>query len=303
MPGPPKIVVVGSSNTDMVVKTDRLPQPGETILGGEFAIVPGGKGANQAVAAARLGADVTLVARLGIDAFGESALENFQEEGINTRFIVRDPDAPSGVALIFVDANGENMIVVAPGANSRLSVEDVENAADAIRNSSALLLQLEVPMDAVVRAAEIAHTGRVKVLLTPAPARQLPRHLLEMVDVLIPNEIEAATLLGLSGEVDEQNARRLLDLGINTAVLTLGAKGALIVTPDDATHLVPARKVDAVDSTAAGDAFAGALAVRLASGSDIMTSVDYACRAAAVSVTKIGAQSSLPTSAEVDALC
>ncbi|MDI6829531.1 MAG: ribokinase, partial [Armatimonadota bacterium] len=243
----PRIMVVGSSNTDMVAKTERMPVPGETVFG-EFIMAPGGKGANQAVAAARLGADVTFVARLGNDVFGDLSLNNFEREGIRTDFIIRDQSEPSGVALIFVDAKGENSIVVAPGANGRLAPEDIDRAEKVLAKCEVLLLQLEIPLETVCHAANVAHKHNVKVILTPAPVRQLPKELLEKVTVLVPNETEAAALLNVSSECllcDPNAAARLLDLGVATAVVTLGSRGALIVTPEG-NQFVPAVPVKAV---------------------------------------------------------
>ncbi|MCL6519962.1 MAG: ribokinase [Armatimonadetes bacterium] len=295
-----QIVVVGSSNTDMVAKTERMPMPGETVFG-EFVMAPGGKGANQAVAAARLGAEVTLIARIGNDVFGDLSFSNFEREGIRTDFMVRDSSTHSGVALIFVDAKGENSIVVASGANGRLAPEDVDRAQEALAECKVLLLQLEIPLETVFHAASIAAKHGVKIILTPAPVRQLPAELLGLVDVLVPNETEAAALLDLPSEClldNPQAAAGLLDLGVASAVVTLGSRGALIVTREG-NQLLPAIPVKAVDTTAAGDAFTGALSVALARGESIRKAVEFAVAAAAVSVTRMGAQPSLPTESEV----
>jgi ribokinase len=297
----PRIVVVGSSNTDMVVKIPHLPSPGETVLGGEFRMVAGGKGANQAVAAARLGAKVLFITRLGMDLFGDNTLRNFESEGIDTRFIVRDPDFPSGVALILVDDEGENMIAVAPGANSKLSPSDVEVAEEEISLYSVMVLQLEIPLETVISAARMARQKGLKVILNPAPAclRGLPPELLKEVDILVPNESEARALLGLKADViDESWAPQLLELGPKAVVVTLGARGSLVVTYERVWN-VPAPRVKAVDSTAAGDAFTGALAVAIAEGQELGASVEFANKVAAISVTRMGAQSSLPTADEV----
>jgi len=297
-----KIVVIGSSNTDMVVKTERIPAPGETMLGGEFVMVPGGKGANQAVAAARLGADVTFVARVGDDAFGRTAIQNFEREGINTSFIVTDPRAASGIALIIVDKNGENSIAVAPGANMRLTPDDVLKARGAIEQADIVVLQFEVPMETVEAGVRLAKECGAKVLVNPAPAAKAPPGILPMTDVLTPNRIEAATLLNSSREEDPSRlAGELLQSGVGAAIITLGSDGVLIGQSGE-RGWIPAVKVDAVDTTAAGDAFTGALAVGLADGSDLKSAAQFAVYAAAASVTRMGAQSSLPTREEVEKL-
>ena len=296
-----RIVVVGSSNTDMVVQTDRLPQPGETVLGGDLIIAPGGKGANQAVAAARLGAGVAFVARVGQDMFGQEALGNFQREGLDTRYVVQDPDAPSGVALIVVGPDGQNIIAVAPGANRRLSPADVEAASPAFAEARVVLLQLEIPLETVMAAAKAGRSAGATVILNPAPAPSspLPDEVFAHVDILTPNETEAAVLTGR--ETPEDAALALLQKGVNTVVVTLGAAGALLVTGPDQIRQVPGFRVAAVDATAAGDAFNGALAVALARGDSLDAAVRYAHAVAAISVTRLGAQPSLPTANEVEA--
>jgi ribokinase len=300
----PRIVVVGSTNVDMVVQSPRIPHPGETILGGKFHMVPGGKGANQAVAAARLGAEVTFVARVGADAFGSDTLERLAGEGIRTDYITRDPEASHGVALILVDQTGENAIAVAPGANARVGPEDVDRAEPAIAECDVVLLQLEVPLQAVERAVELAKKYRKRVLLNPAPYTALPDRILSRVDVLTPNETEAEMLLG-GGEAGltgvAGTAEELLRRGVGCVIVTLGKEGVLVVRPEEQFR-VPGRRVKAVDTTAAGDAFCGALAVRLAEGAEFRDAVRFAVSASALSVTRIGAQSSLPSRAEVEAL-
>ena len=300
----PRLVVVGSANTDLVVGVPRIPAPGETVLGGALATLPGGKGANQAVAAARLGASVTFIARVGDDAFGERTLAGLARERIEVRCVRVTPGVASGVALITVDeATGENAITVAPGANAHLSPEDVEDAAPAFDAAQAVVVSLEVPLEAVARAVEMGWERRVPVILNPAPARRLPAELLARVTVLTPNEREARQLLG-RGEADEENtetlAAELLDLGVGAAVVTLGAAGTLVVTPDGIEHL-PALPVQPLDTTAAGDCFTGALAVEFASGQSLRASVRFAGAAAALSVTRRGAQPALPTRTEVEA--
>jgi ribokinase len=281
----------------MVVKTARIPAPGETVIGGDFVMAPGGKGANQAVAAARLGAEVTFVARLGTDVFGDRAVEGYRREGIDTSFIVRDPDAPSGVALIFVDAAGENSIAVASGANARLTCEDVERARDAITAADALLVQLEVPDDAVQRALSLADAAGVRTILNPAPARQVDPPLLGYVSVATPNEHEVQVVVG---EPDRgRSIARMLGAGVECVIVTLGSRGVLWATAKQQQR-VPAFAVTAVDTTAAGDAFNAGLAISLARGTAMPDALRYANATAAIAVTRLGAQPSLPSAAEVD---
>jgi ribokinase len=295
-----KIVVVGSSNTDMVVRVPHLPAPGETVLGSSFLMAAGGKGANQAVAAARLGAQVTLIARVGQDVFGEAALLGLEREGINTRHVSVDPEMASGVALITVDNTGENSIAVAPGANGHLSPLDVQRAQAAILDADVLLLQLEVPLETVQVAAELARQAGVCVILNPAPAPEspLPPALLACVDVLTPNESEANALTGAPDSLDRA-ARRLLDTGVEAVVITLGARGALIVT-QQGQQMVSGFPVKAVDTTAAGDAFNGGLAAALGEGHPLAEAVRFANACGALAATRLGAQPSLPTAEEVE---
>lgn len=296
-----RIVVVGSSNTDMVARAPRLPRPGETILGSAFVSAPGGKGANQAVAAARLGAQVTFVARIGLDALGDAALRGFEAEGIDTRFVIRDSDAPSGVALIGVDENtGENAIIVAPGANAHLSVADIARAGDAIRGADVLVCQLETPLVTVGAALEMARNAGVTTILNPAPAQILPLALLANVSVLTPNETEAALLAGPGARTPTQIAYGLRQQGVGSVVMTLGARGALVSTEVADTPIEAFPPVKVVDTTAAGDCFTGALAVALAEGHNVERAVRFACAAASLSVETQGAQPSLPTRAAVD---
>jgi len=287
---------------DLVVKSARIPVPGETILGGDFLMVPGGKGANQAVAAARLGARVCFVTRLGDDLFGRKSLDNFQREGLDTRFVTLTPHTPSGVALITVDDAGNNAIVVAPGANAKLSAEDVRRAEAEIRSAGAVVAQLEVPMMAVQCAAELADEAGVPFILNPAPAQRLYPALLARVEVLTPNETEAQILSGVE-VVDEESARKaaesLLSTGVKAVILTMGVKGFLLAA-DGTMELIPALKVKAADATAAGDAFTGSLAVSLAQGRTLREAALFANRAAALCVTRLGAQPSMPTRKEVE---
>lgn len=287
---------------DLVVKAPRIPVVGETILGGDFLMTPGGKGANQAVAAAKLGADVYFVAKLGNDIFAEHSLANFAKESIHTDYIIQTEDVSSGVALITVDRAGENMIVVAPGANGKLSAGDVEKARPAFVSSGAVVAQLEVPVEAVECAARLADHSDVPFILDPAPAQKLSVQLLEMVDVLTPNETEAQILTGID-VTDEDSARRaaekLLALGVKAVILTMGAKGFLICD-NQKMEFVSALKVDAVDTTAAGDAFTGALAVGLARGQALRDAAVFANHVAALSVMTMGAQSSMPSAEQVE---
>lgn len=297
----PRIVVVGSVNTDMVVKGGRLPGPGETVTGGQFLMAAGGKGANQAVAAARLGAEVTLVAKVGRDVFGDQAIENFQREKIHTDCILRDEANATGVALILVDDAGENLISVASGANHALAPREIGALADRLRSADVLMLQLEIPMDAVCEAARIAAEAGVPVILDPAPAAPLPDGLLGHVAYLTPNESEAERLTGIAVR-DEDSARRaaaqLRDAGTEWVIVTLGANGALVAGPRGAKR-IPSVRVDAVDTTAAGDAFNGGLAHALACKLDLEEAVQQACRVGALSAMRLGAQPSLPTAEEL----
>jgi ribokinase len=272
-----KIIVIGSSNTDMVIKAPKLPMPGETILGGQFHLFPGGKGANQAVAAARLGGNVLFIAKTGNDVFGKQAIGQFKKEGIDTTFVSIDNDNPSGVALIMVGVRGENIISVAPGANAHLSEGDVDKAT-------------------VGYAIEQMWKLGKKVILNPAPAQPLPEYLYEQLYLITPNETEAEILTGIPVTDEEAASKAALALkgkGVKQVVLTMGAKGAFVVT-DTFNGLITAPKVQAVDTTAAGDVFNGALAVAIAEGLPLERAVDFACQAGAISVTRMGAQASAP---------
>ncbi|PWT74375.1 MAG: ribokinase [Bacteroidetes bacterium] len=295
------IVVVGSSNTDMVVIADHLPAPGETILARKFLMNPGGKGANQAVAAARLGGNVIFIARTGADIFGSRSMELFESEGIQSQFITEDPENPSGIALITVDKNGENSIVVASGCNAALSSEDVMNASESIQSAAVLLLQLEIPLTTVETAIDLAASASVPVILNPAPACLLPASLLSKVFILTPNESEAEMLTGIciqDKKSAEEAAQKLLEMGVKNVIITMGADGALFCNAD-LSVLIKAPVVKAVDTTAAGDVFNGALAVALAEGKEIMPSIEFACCAASISVTRLGAQASAPCRSEL----
>jgi ribokinase len=291
-----KIVVVGSTNMDMVVKTSHIPTHGETVLGGAFFMNPGGKGANQAVAVARLGGNVLFVSKIGNDVFGKQSFQLFQAEGIDTSCILSDEALPSGVALITVDAAGENSIVVAAGANANLLPADIEGALSEIGAAGIILLQLEIPMETVQYVAGYAASKGIKLILNPAPAAVLPSQLLSYIDVITPNVTEASMISGIKVsdiETAKQAATRVRELGVGTVVITMGPDGALVLEGAVFTH-VPAPKVQPVDTTAAGDTFNGALAVALSENKSLPDAVRFACEAAAVSVTRLGAQSSIP---------
>jgi len=298
----PKITVVGSLNMDLIVRTPRIPSPGETIIGSGFHTAPGGKGANQAVAAARLGARVSMVGRVGKDEFAATLLENLTLANVNTQFIIQDPEAPTGVALIEVDDSGENSIVVASGANMRVTSLDVDAAQEAISAADLLLLQLGIPLKTVLQAAVLAKRKNVTVILNPAPARKLTSELLNLVDILIPNETETAMLTGLPvGSQSEIRAAAssLLTSGVKTVILTLGENGALL-TQEGKSDIFPTFQVSPVDTTAAGDAFVGGFAVALAEGKSMTEAIRWGNAAGALATTGLGAQPSLPMRQDVE---
>jgi ribokinase len=295
------ILVIGSSNTDMVIKTEKMPLPGETILGGTFLMNPGGKGANQAVAAVRLGGKVTFITKHGNDLFGNQAVGLFIKEGIDTHLVIKDMKLPSGVALITVDASGENSIVVAPGSNGNLLPEDIPDKIFNPVKYKILLLQLEIPIATVVFSARRASEKGIKVILNPAPAQKLPDDLLANCWLITPNEIEAEKLTGIpidSLSTADEAAVSLQKKGIVNVIITLGSAGAY-VRSEKFTGMVSGIKVEAVDTTAAGDVFNGALAVALAEGEELKDSVVFANKAAAISVTRLGAQASAPYRNEI----
>ena len=298
----PRITVLGSYNTDLTTFTSRMPQPGETLLGSGFKTGPGGKGSNQAVAAARAGADVTFIGRIGQDMFGEMALKTWQAAGIETAHVQHSAAEPTGVATILVDGHGENMIVVASGANFEVSAADVEAAAEAIRASKVVLTQLETPLPAVRRLLELAHQSGVPAILNPAPGQALGRDLLALVDIITPNQTEAELITGTPSADPESAAAALRAHGAHTVVMTLGGDGVLLVD-EHGPQRFPAFPVErVVDTTGAGDAFNGALAVALAEGRLLADAIRFASATGALSVTRPGATESLPTRAEIDAL-
>ena len=295
----PNIVVVGSSNTDMVIQVPELPAPGETILGGKFSVLAGGKGANQAVSAARAGGRVCFISKVGNDDLGKRALEGFGKDGIDVSQIKQDPDAPTGVAMIYVNDRAENCIAVAAGANENLSETDIIAAGEIIAGASVLVVQLEIPIKTVEKAVELAAESNVIVILNPAPAQTLSDELLRHVSILTPNETEASLLTGLDVNDNlEAVAAKLHEKGVKTVIITLGSKGSF-VSSDDFLGLVPAYPVKAVDTTAAGDVFNGALAVGIAENKSLKNAVQYASAAAALSVMRMGAQISAPTDKEI----
>lgn len=294
----PRIVVVGSSNTDLVIQADHLPSPGETVLGGDLITAHGGKGANQAVAAARLGAQVSFVGCVGGDAFGHQARKNLEREGLELEFLVEDTQAPSGVALIVVDPQGENIITVAPGANQRLEAEHVHAAASKVEQADVMLLQLEIPMRTVLAAARVGRSAGAIVIVNPAPAVPLDEELYELMDIMTPNQTEAAQLSGST--TPEQASDSLLERGVKSVVLTLGSAGAFVAEKDGSREMIAGFKVPVVDATAAGDGFNAGLAVALGRGAELKHAVRFAHAVAALTVTRLGAQPSLPNAAEVE---
>lgn len=291
-----KIIVIGSSNVDMVVRTSHLPAPGETILGGEFFMNQGGKGANQAVAIKRLGGNLIFMAKLGNDVLGRQSVGYFKKEGIDTRYIALDEDSASGVALISVDDHAENSIVVASGANMLLNEQDVDKMLEEMCEGDILLMQLEIPLQTVEYAARKAFGKGVKVVLNPAPARSLPKELFRHLYMVTPNRIEAEMLTGIkiANDADvEKVAEEICAMGVKNVIITLGSKGCLI-REEGVSYCIDAFKVEPVDTTAAGDTFNGALCVGLSEGMDLKQAAVMASKASSIAVTRMGAQSSIP---------
>ena len=296
-----KVIVIGSSNTDMVVRSEHLPRPGETVLGGGFMMAGGGKGANQAVAVAKMGHPVVFAAAVGKDIFGEEAVARYKSYGIDTTYIVRK-DTPSGVALILVDASAQNSISVALGANNELMLEDVMPALDIVEEGDIVLLQLESPMSTVEACIGVAAAKGARVILNPAPAAKVGAAALSKLYLITPNQTEAEILTGV--EVNDEAsavkaAEALCALGVKKVVITLGSEGALLYE-DGKAEIIPARKVEAVDTTAAGDVYNGAMCAALAEGMSLRESLRFATKASAISVSRVGAQPSIPSRTEVD---
>jgi ribokinase len=296
------IIVIGSSNTDMVIKSNKLPVPGETILGGTFIMNPGGKGANQAVAAARLGGNVTFVTKTGNDMFGSEAVNLFDYEKINTRFIVKDALNPSGVALINVDENGENSIVVAPGSNGTLSADDINGEVFETGKSDIFLMQLEIPLSTVEFVVRKAAGNGNRVVLNPAPAHHIPDDLLCCLFLITPNKTEAEILTGIKVQDDASAAlaaTALCNKGVKNVIITMGISGAYLLS-GAVSERIPVVPVKALDTTAAGDVFNGALVVALSEGKEMAEAVIFANKAASISVTRMGAQASAPFRKEIE---
>lgn len=295
-----KIIVIGSANTDMVVKAGKLPLPGETVLGGEFFMNAGGKGANQAVAAARLGGNVTLVTKVGNDVFGKQTIEGLQKDNIDTDYIFTDSEAPSGTALIILNQEGENCIVVAPGANANLLPSDIEKVKD-VSNAEIILMQLEIPIKTIEFVAKNAKLNKQKVIINPAPAQPLSDDLLNGLFLITPNETEATLLTGIT-VVDEETASRaakvFLNKGVENVIITLGKEGAYFQNKNLKLKIA-ATLAETLDTTAAGDTFSGAIAVALVEKMDWADTISFATRAASISVTRLGAQASIPYRKEI----
>jgi ribokinase len=297
-----KVVVVGSLNMDVIMMVPRLPKPGESVIGGRFFTSSGGKGANQAIAAKRAGAEVTLIARVGNDILGIQAIDEFGKEGIRVDHIIKDPKAPTGCASIFLTEKGEKSSAIASGANANLSPADIDSVKDTIANSDVLLMQLETPIETIKHAAAIAMQYNVKVVLSPAPPRTLSDELLQYISILTPNQNEINLLTGIQirdHKSAEEAGRILIAKGIDSVVITLGAKGALLIDVGGVEH-IPSFKVKVVDRTGVGDVFNGVLALSLAEGKILREAVRYANAAAALSVTRLGAQMSAPRKEEIE---
>ena len=291
------IFVIGSINTDMVAMTEVLPSPGETVMGREFMMTAGGKGANQAVAAARMGGDVTMIGRLGNDVFAEQSIKRLKSENINCEFITKDTEKSSGVALISVDQNGENHIVVAPGANETLTKERLGSVLSQIPDNAIVMMQLEIPLESIVSVIEFCKKSDKKIILDPAPAKNLTPEFTKSLYMITPNETEATAMTGVKikdlRDV-KKAAIKLLGSGSQYVLITMGANGVYLASQNDEFEYIPSPKVTTIDSTAAGDCFNGTLAVSLSQGLSVFEAAKKACRAASISVTRKGAQDSMP---------
>ena len=299
-----QVTVVGSFMYDLVATVPRRPKTGETLVGNTFGMFLGGKGANQAIAASRAGATVTMIGRLGNDLFGNQFLEKFSKEGINTDFVIQDDENGTGVGMPLIDASGNNSIVIIPQANMALTVDNINKAESIIAEADVLIMQCEVPMEANQRAAEIAKQNDTLVILNPAPAQLIPDQILKLVDIITPNETETETLTGLHTKTENDvlvAGKNLLSKGVETVILTLGDRGSLLLN-EDGEKMIPAFDVTVVDTTAAGDSFSGTLAASLADGISIITSIKIANAAGALAVTKLGAEPSLPQRHAIDDL-
>jgi ribokinase len=296
------IYIIGSSNTDMVIKSNSIPKPGETIIGGDFYSFQGGKGANQAVAAAKLGGNVIFICKVGDDSLGNKSIKEYESHGINTEFICIEKDEHTGVALIMVDEEGENLISVASGANSKLKIKDIIFIEQILKPHDLVLIQLEIPLEVVKFIISLCYRLKIKLILNPAPFQKIDDDYLKCIDTITPNMIEAESLTGIKVfDVDSSKlaARKLIDKGIKNVFITMGSKGVFYVTEEKEGHILP-KKVKAIDSTAAGDTFNGALAAALSFGMKIYDSVEFANSAASISVTKMGAQDSIPSINELE---
>lgn len=296
------IVVIGSSNVDMIIRGDRIPKPGETIIGGKFYKAAGGKGANQAVAAARAGGRVTFLSRVGNDVFGQEAIQGYRNDKINVNYVKVDQAESTGIALILVDSKGENCISVASGANMKLDKSDIKDATVELDNADVVLMQLETPIDTIEYIIKFLKNKQVKTILNPAPALKISDDLLAHLTIITPNETEVELLTGVTVN-DEKDALKaskiLLDKGVKNVIITMGKKGAFLHS-ELGSILIPSFEVNALDTTAAGDTFNGAFAVAVAEGKALEDAVKYANAAAAISVTKMGAQPSIPLKNEID---
>ncbi len=305
----PYVLIIGSSNIDMNIYSQCLPKKGETVTGGTFKQFMGGKGANQAVASIRSGMSTIFIAKIGKDSFGDQMLTQLQKEGINVEHIIRDDTEASGIAFIMIDENGENMISVAPGANVKLSPQEIEKNESIVKNATTIIVQMEIPIETIQKIFQIASKGKVTKILNPAPLKPIPHDLFHLIDIIIPNEGELFhlhSLLNLEKLISSEDqqiiqaSRDISKLGINSVITTMGSKGSMIYqsNPETITK-IPAYKVKAIDTVGAGDCFNGVLASKLAQGETLVNAVKYATAAASIAVTRKGAQESMPVAMEI----